>query len=73
MSKLHITSQSVSPNFKIMLFPFQDGQTLPETMWSADHSVATISWRYQADQWTFTQGNDGRTRLKVLRNGSVLI
>ncbi len=43
INKLHITSQSVSPDFKILLFPYREGQPLPATTWSTDHTTATVS------------------------------
>jgi hypothetical protein len=73
INKLHITSQSVSPDFKMLLFPFKDGQPLPSTAWSADHQRVAIVWPDQTDVIAFTPGADGRTRVKILRNGNQLI
>jgi hypothetical protein len=73
LNKLHITSNSVSPDFKMLLFPFKDGQPLPTTTWSADHQTVTIAWPDQSDDITFAVGPDGRTRLKVVRNGEEVI
>ncbi len=73
INKLHITSQTVSPDFKILLFPFREGQSLPATTWSTDHTTATVSWPDQTDKLTFTPGHDGRTRIKIVREGNELI
>jgi hypothetical protein len=73
LNKLHIPSQSVSPDFKMLLFPYKSGQELPSTTWSADHRTVTVAWKDQSDQITFSPGNDGRTRLKIVRNQNELI
>jgi hypothetical protein len=73
INKLHITSNSVSPAYKLLLFSYKDGEALPTTTWSADHTTATVSWPDQTDQLTFTPGSDGRTRIKIVRNGTELM
>ena len=73
INKLHITSQSVSPEFKIMLFPFRKGDALPTTTWNESHSVATISWPDQTDTISFTPDPDGHTRVKIDRDGNALL
>ena len=73
INKLHVTSHSVSPEYKILLFPFRSGQPLPITTWNADHSVMTIAWPDQTDIITFTPGKDGRTRFSITRQGKELV
>jgi hypothetical protein len=73
INKLHVTSRSVSPEFKILLFPFRNGEALPTTTWNADHSVATIAWADQTDTVTFTPGKDGRTLFTITRQGKELV
>ena len=73
INKLHITSQSVSPEFKMLLYPFKEGQPLPVTTWSADHRAVVIAWPDQSDKVTFLPGKDGRTRIGISRNGSEVI
>jgi hypothetical protein len=63
----------VSPEFKILLFPFRNGEALPTTTWNTDHSVATIEWADQTDAITFTSGKDGRTHISVSRKGKELV
>lgn len=73
INKLHITSNCVSPDFKMLLFPYRDGQPLPKTSWSDNHLTLTVAWPDQSDQITFSPGADGRTRLKIVRGGNELI
>jgi hypothetical protein len=72
INKLHITSHSISPDFKILLFPYRDGKPLPTTTWSSDSLTVTISCPDQKDQVTFTPSKDGRTRLKIVRGGETV-
>ncbi len=44
ITKLHIPSQAVSADFKLLLLPYRDGQPLPQTTWSADHLGVTVAW-----------------------------
>jgi hypothetical protein len=71
--KLVFRSKSAQPNFKALLFAYQPGEELPTTTWSPDHKQLTIAWKDQADQVTFTDGTDGRTRLIVLRGGKQVV
>jgi hypothetical protein len=70
--KLHVTSDSVSPDFKMLLFSYKEGDTLPTTTWSADHKSVTIAWPDQSDVVTLTPGADGRTHITVVRGGATL-
>lgn len=40
--RLVIASRSVSPGFKILLFPYRQGEALPVTTWSAERTELTI-------------------------------
>jgi len=45
VNKLHIISQSVSPDFKMLLFPYKSGESLPTTTWNADRAAVTLPGR----------------------------
>ncbi|MEI8045133.1 MAG: hypothetical protein WCL11_27220, partial [Verrucomicrobiota bacterium] len=63
-----VSSFSVSPDYKILLYPHRDGQTLPSSAWSADRKTLTITDKDVKDVFTFTQGEDGLTACTLLRN-----
>jgi hypothetical protein len=67
--RLVIPSRSVSPNFKILLFPFREGDPLPVTTWNADQSKLTLQVGDQKDEIAFTKEKDGRSRILVNRPG----
>ena len=73
INKFHLVSDGVSPGFKVLLFPFKDGQPLPRTTLSADRRTLMVVWPDQTDTVTFTAGEDGRTRVSISRANSPII
>jgi hypothetical protein len=73
INKLHITSNCVSPAFKMLLFAYKDGQALPATKWDAGHTTVTVSWPDQTDAITFTNNADGRALVHIVRNNTDLV
>ena len=70
--KLTVTSKAIAPNFKMLLLPYREGDTLPQTTWNADHSAVTIVWPDQRDIITFTANAAGRTRVSLQRGAAVV-
>ena len=70
--RLVIPSRSVAPNFKILLFPYRQGDPLPTTTWNADKTKLTIQVKGQTDECAFAPQSDGRTRLTLRREGKDL-
>jgi hypothetical protein len=66
--RLVIPSWSVSPGYKIMLFPYRHGETLPNTFWNDDRTELTVEWDGQSDVYTFTMNEYGRTQFELRRN-----
>jgi hypothetical protein len=55
----------VTPDYKVLLFPFSTGGALPATSWDASKTVLTVQVGNQIDTITFDESNpDHRTRLK---------
>jgi len=81
-SRLVITSRAVIPNFKIALVPFRFGDVLPTVATDEDARSATLTWTtgekgkaevLQSDVITFAAGDEGRTRVSVVRGGTKII
>jgi hypothetical protein len=68
-----IGSRSCAPDFKILLLPHRHGEVLPETTWSEDGSRLLIRFHDQEDEYSFSLGEDGRTRVAMVRNGDTLV
>ncbi|MFZ4456872.1 MAG: hypothetical protein ACOYOT_11700 [Bacteroidales bacterium] len=71
IKRLVVPSRSTSGVFKVLLFPYLNGDELPTTEWSTDRTRLTVSWSDQKDEFTFTTGNDKRTRVKLIRDGKL--
>jgi hypothetical protein len=69
--RLVISSRSIAPDFKVLLFPHRAGDPLPVTTWNKDRTRLTVEWSDQKDEIAFIRPVDGRTRLKIERDGSV--
>ena len=64
--RLFIDRRNVAtPQYKVLLFPFASGASLPTTSWDATKSVLTVQVGSQIDTISFDYSNsDHRTRLK---------
>lgn len=72
--RLVIPSQSIEPKFKILLYPFREGEALPITEWnSPKREVLSVSWPDQSDEITFSSEANGRTLLKIQRGSEIVI
>lgn len=65
LNALDITVTAVSPDFKVLLYPYQNGAALPTTTWSGN--VLTVTSGTQVDRIRFAANADGRTRLAHTR------
>ncbi|WOO39924.1 hypothetical protein [Rubellicoccus peritrichatus] len=66
--RLVIPSYSVSPDFKIMLYPHRHGDELPETKWNHNKDQLDIVWENQSDTIRFQEDEAGRTHLQLERD-----
>jgi len=70
--RLVIPSRSSEPDFKVLLFPHASGDELPQTKWNDDRTILTVSFKDQADTFYFTKSPDGRTKIKMMRDGETI-
>lgn len=70
--RLVIPSRSSDPDFKVLLFPHAYGDELPETFWNDDRSKLTVRFKDQNDIFYFSKSTDGRTKIKMIRDNSVV-
>ena len=69
--RLRIDADAVAPNFKVMLFPFRQGETLPVTAVAAGGFTTTVDGR--TDVLQFAAGADGRTRYTLAQSGGAVV
>ena len=70
--RLAVPVNSVEPNFKVIVYPYRQGDKLPITAWDGTNAV-TVSWPDQKDRIDFTRQLSGKTDLKITRNSDVLV
>ena len=68
-----VSTDAVDPRFRIVMIPFRMGQTPPRTNVEAATGAVALRWEDQADRLEFELGREGRTRLRVLRDGDEIL
>ena len=61
--RLVIASRSVAPDYKILLFPYRNGEPLPKTVWNQDQTLLTIETANEKTVLKMIKEPDGRTRV----------
>ncbi len=61
--RLVVESNSVAPQFKIMLFPYKQGTTLPVTIWNPSHDTLTVMNNGTTKYVNFVMDSTGRTNI----------
>ncbi|MEI8271390.1 MAG: T9SS type A sorting domain-containing protein [Paludibacter sp.] len=63
--RLVCESKSISPDFKVLLFPHLAGESLPTTSWNTDKTNLNVSWSDQTSNLAFSVVN-GLTHVSLL-------
>ena len=67
--RLVIPADAVSPNFKVLLYPYHEGDELPKTSWNVHRNKLIVKWsKGQKQEIDFSINADGRTHLNI-KNG----
>jgi hypothetical protein len=69
--RLIIPTESVSPEFRVLIYPHRQGESVPSTQWK--DGVLTVTNGKLTDQLRFTQGSQGRANLTLERGGRKLL
>ncbi len=70
--RLAVPVRAVSPDFKVLLFPYHQGDVLPITTSSGTNAV-NVAWPDQVDQIGFSPSTTGKTDVSVTRGGEKLV
>jgi hypothetical protein len=70
--RLAVPVHAVSPDFKVLLYAYDQGNPLPTTAWSGNKAV-TVSWPDQQDQVTFSMADSGKTNVTITRGNKSLV
>lgn len=64
--RLIVESNSVEPNFKMLLFPFVENQELPTTNWNATRDTLTVIFNEEEQIFAFPTNDNGRTEIEIV-------
>ncbi|WOO39772.1 LamG domain-containing protein [Rubellicoccus peritrichatus] len=56
------TKNVVRPEFKVMLFPFMDGDELPQTEWNSDYDQLIVTVGGESYEYDFVKTDSGQTK-----------
>ncbi len=70
--RLVIPSRSVTPNFKVLIYPHLSGEAVPETEWNLDRTILKVNFRDQKDLFYFKKGVNGKTIVRLERDGELI-
>ena len=65
--RLVLPTRGVTGTFRVLLFPFREGQRPPQTAWDAGRTELRVAWSDQQDTITFAPRPDGRASLTLQR------
>lgn len=70
---LKFTSYAKAPDFKILLYAFKSGETIPEIVWTRKGKELQVNFPEQKDIISFSPSASGKTDIAVLRDGKSII
>ena len=65
--RLVIPTDAVSPDFKVLIFPFRKGQSLPKTKWDEKFTTLTVETGGASDVFTFFPSPEGKSNFTLMR------
>ena len=68
-SRVIIPAVAVEPKFRVLLYPYRFGDTLPVTSWNIDQTELTVRMGSTTDVYTFEKTDRGRSVFRKVRNG----
>jgi len=68
-NRLIVKARSTDPGFKVLLYPFRDGEALPTSRWLEENKRLELTAGNGKDALEFSAGPDGRTGIRIERAG----
>jgi len=61
-----LPADAVSPDYKVLLYPYRNGDELPKTTWNSSHTKLTVKWSNgEKQEIAFSTTADGKTHLSI--------
>ncbi len=70
--RIVVPARTVAPDYRVMVYPFREGDPEPTAVWSEDRSRLTVRIGDQVDQYDFAQADGGRSVFVLSREGEVV-
>lgn len=68
-----IPAIAISPDFKVLIYPFKYGDPIPQTAWNADRTNLSVVIKDQKDNYQFVEGAGERTAIRLERNNKTVL
>jgi len=72
-NQVTIPAHAVSPEFRVLIYPFKYGEPIPKTSWNKERTELTVQLKNQTDVYHFGQTDGGRTVLQMERDGKQVL
>jgi hypothetical protein len=66
--KLVIPADAVSPDYKVLLYPYRNGDSLPVTAWNDRKKTLDVKWPDQKNKLQFLTEANGSTKVLLADN-----
>ena len=64
--KFILPADAVSPDYKVLLYPYRNGDELPKTSWNSSHTKLSVKWNNgEKQEIDFNNNPDGRTHIAI--------
>ena len=70
---LTVPARSVSPEFRVLIYPHRQGDPLPKTAWNRDRTELTVQIGEQRDGYRLGAADGGRTAMAMERHGQTVL
>ncbi len=68
-----VPANAVSPEFRVLIYPFLYGEPLPTTSWNNDRTTLTVEIKGQKDVYQFASTAGGRTAIAMKRDNLIAL
>lgn len=68
-----LSTIATSPDYKVLMFPFREGEELPKTSWNNDSTVVAMTFSDQKDMIAFSKAKCGKSNIKISRDGYTIV
>ena len=68
-----VPAQSISPEFRVMVYPYKFGEPIPVTKWNDDRTELTVKIKDKTDVYHFGKTDGGRTVLTFERDAKKVL